>query len=108
MEWILLTLTKNVGSVSKTSPMEYRSVWEVLGKGLEKAEVLRDYVASYPQMELMTTLLILAGDIETRAGVYETLCPQNTLAPKNNLETMVLYYIRCQSRNREIIQSNIY
>ena len=39
---------------------------------------------------------------KTRAGVYETLCPQHMLAPKDNLET------RCQSRKRGIIQSNIY
>ena len=30
----------------------------------------------------------------TRAGVYETLCPQHMLVPKDNLETRVLYYIR--------------
>ena len=30
------------------------------------------------------------------------------LAPKDNLETMLLYYTKCQSRKREIIQSNIY
>ena len=44
----------------------------------------------------------------TRAGVYETLCPQHMLAPKYNLETTLLYYTKCQSRKREIIQSNIY
>ena len=37
-----------------------------------------------------------------RNGVYETLCPQHTLASKDNLET------RCQSQKRGIIQSNIY
>ena len=35
-------------------------------------------------------------------GVYETLCPQYMLTPKDNRET------RCQSRKRGIIQSNIY
>ena len=52
MEWILLTQTRNVGSVTKVSPVEYLSVWQVLGN-LETAEVLRDYVASNPQMELI-------------------------------------------------------
>ena len=42
------------------------------------------------------------------AGVYETLCPQHMLAPKDNLETMLLYYIKCQSWKREIIQPNIH
>ena len=39
---------------------------------------------------------------QTRAGVYETLCPQHMLASKDNLET------RCPSQKRGIIQSNIY
>ena len=41
-------------------------------------------------------------------GVYETLCPQHMLAPKDNLETMLLYYTKCQSWKREIIQPNIH
>ena len=28
----------------------------------------------------------------TRAGVYETLCPQHMLDPKDNMETMLRYY----------------
>ena len=40
--------------------------------------------------------------LETRAGVYETLCPHDMLASKDNLET------RCQGQKRGIIQSNIY
>ena len=35
----------------------------------------------------------------TRAGIYEILCPQHTLAAEDNLEK------RCQSRKRDIIQS---
>ena len=30
------------------------------------------------------------------------------LAPKDNLETMLIYYTKCQSQKRELIQSNIY
>ena len=55
MEWILLTQTRNVGSVTKNSPMEYLSVWQVLGN-LGTAEVLRNYVASNPQMEHIWSL----------------------------------------------------
>ena len=44
----------------------------------------------------------------TRAGVYEALCPQHMLAPEDNLETMLLYYIKCQSWKREIIQPNMH
>ena len=40
--------------------------------------------------------------------MYETLCPQHMFAPKDNLEIMLLYYTKCQSRKREISQSNIY
>ena len=39
---------------------------------------------------------------KTRAGVYETLCPNICLPLKDNLET------RCQNQKRGIIQSNIY
>ena len=45
---------------------------------------------------------------ETRAGVYETLCPQHMFAPKDNLETMFLYYTKCQSWKREIIQQYVH
>ena len=38
--------------VTKISPTEYLSVWHILGN-LETAEVLRDYVASNPQLELI-------------------------------------------------------
>ena len=44
----------------------------------------------------------------TRAGVYKTLCPQLMLAPKDKLEAMLLYYTKCQSWEREIIQPNIH
>ena len=44
----------------------------------------------------------------SRAGVYEILCPKHMLAPKDNLETMLLYYTKCQSWKRQIIQSIIY
>ena len=45
---------------------------------------------------------------ETRAGVYETLYPQHMLIPKDNLITMLLYYTKCQSWKKEIIQLNIF
>ena len=40
MEWIPLTQTRNVRSVTKISPMEYLIVCQLLGN-LETAEVLR-------------------------------------------------------------------
>ena len=46
--------------------------------------------------------------IKTRSGVYETLCPQHKLVPKDTLETKLLYYTNCQRWEREIIQPNIY
>ena len=52
MEWNILTQTRNVRLVTKISPTEYLSVWHIVGN-LETAEVLRDYVASNPQMELI-------------------------------------------------------
>ena len=50
MEWILLVQTRNVELVTDIPTAEYLSAWQVLGN-LEIAEVLRDYVASNPQME---------------------------------------------------------
>ena len=52
MEWNLLTQTRNVRSVTKISPTAYLSVWHILGN-LETAEVLRDYIASNPEMALI-------------------------------------------------------
>ena len=49
MEWILLVQTRNVGLVTDIPTAEYLSAWQVLGN-LEIAEVLRDYVASSPQL----------------------------------------------------------
>ena len=46
--------------------------------------------------------LLYPCQLETRAGVYETLCPQHMLTPEDNLET------RCQSWKRGISQSNIH
>ena len=66
MEGIILTQTRNVRSVTKISPTEYLSVWHILGN-LKTAEVLRDDVASNPQTNLIT-LLILAEDIEMNPG----------------------------------------
>ena len=50
MEWNILTQIRNVRLVTNISPTEYLSFWHVLGN-LETAEVLREYVASNPQME---------------------------------------------------------
>ena len=55
MEWNILTQTRNVRLVTKISPTEYLSVWHILGN-LETAEVLRDYIASNPQMKLKWNL----------------------------------------------------
>ena len=48
---------------------------------------------------------------KTRAGVYETLCPQNMLAPKDNLQMTILCLIPIEEfpcQKWEIIHSNIY
>ena len=48
---------------------------------------------------------------KTRAGVYETLCPQHMLAPKDNLQMTNFCSIPLEEspcRKREIIRSNIY
>ena len=47
----------------------------------------------------------------TRMGVYETLCPQHMLAPKDNLQMTNFCSIPLEEspcRKREIIHSNIY
>ena len=56
MEWTLLVQTSNVGLATNIPTAEYLSAWQVLGN-LEIAEVLRDYLASNPQMEQICLFL---------------------------------------------------
>ena len=71
MEWVLLTQTRNVGSVSKLSPMGYLSVWQVRGTvrklgNRRSSEGLRSFKPSNGTN--LIPLLILDGDIEMNPG----------------------------------------
>ena len=53
--------------------------------------------AKFQQRLLYGKLSPTTKKSQTRAGVYEILCPKHMLVPKDNLITMMLYYTKCQS-----------
>ena len=52
----------------------------------------RQTMIYYSTIHTLELIYFDSNTQETRAGVYEILCPQHMLVPKDNLETRLLYY----------------